>query len=92
MTPPNYAYTYAVKVHGKWIEKTVGARSVQGTDKAAWDFARRHYRDPNTVVGKLTRTNDPRVKPEAHNERRAMLSRTPTTDVARSSTRYRPQP
>ena len=57
----NYAYTYRVKVWGEWTTKTVGARSVEGTDKGAWDFARRQYRDPNPEVGALIATDDPRV-------------------------------
>lgn len=57
----NYDYTFTVQVNGKWIEKTVGGRSIEGRDMAAWDFARRQYRDPSPLVGKLVRTTDPRV-------------------------------
>lgn len=57
----DYDYTFTVKVNGQWVEKTVGGRSIDGRDKAAWDFARRQYRDPNPEVGRLVRTTDPRV-------------------------------
>lgn len=58
----NYSYTFEVRLSdGRVIRKEVGGRSIDGRDKAAWDFTRRQYHDANPTVLRLVATDDPRV-------------------------------
>lgn len=62
----NYSYTFEIRLSdGRLVRKEISGRSLDGRDKAAWDFARRQYRDPHLVVLRLVATDDPRVSAHA---------------------------